>query len=277
LVYRVRANRGFALIVVLWALVLIGFIIAHLTANGRTEIMIARNLAANATAQAAADGAIYQAIFNLLNPDPATRWPIDGTPREIRVGDSRIVLRIEDEGGRINPSVASPELMAALLQVVGVDPDTARGLAEAIGVWVGNGSAIRRTPEQTAAEYRAAGLDYGPPGEPLQTLGELSRVLGMTPEILAAIRPHLTLYAVAEPDPAHAADPVIATALALLARRATGPPRIAETDQLQMATVRITATAYGPGNAELDRVVVARVGPTLAGGYTILARGGGID
>jgi general secretion pathway protein K len=276
LVYRVRGSRGFALIVVLWALVLIGFIIAHLTANGRTEIVIARNLAANATAQAAAEGAIYQAIFNLLNPDPATRWPIDGTPREIRVGDSRVVLLIEDESGRINPSVASPELMAALLQVVGVDPDTAPRLAEAIGVWVGNGSAIRRTPEQTAAEYRAAGLDYGPPGEPLQTLGELSRVLGMTPEILAAIRPHLTPYALAEPDLAHA-DPVVAAALTLLARRTTGPPRIAETDQLQMATVRITATAYGPGNAELDRVVVARVGPTLAGGYTILARGSGID
>jgi Tfp pilus assembly protein PilX len=60
-----RRNGGFALIIVLWTLVLIGFIVAHLTASGRTEIRIAGNLVANSASQAAADGAIFEAIFNL--------------------------------------------------------------------------------------------------------------------------------------------------------------------------------------------------------------------
>jgi len=47
---------------------LIALIIVHLTAAGRTELGIAGNLAANAVAQAGADGAIYQAIFNVLDP-----------------------------------------------------------------------------------------------------------------------------------------------------------------------------------------------------------------
>src|ERR1700746_2771584 len=71
---------GFALIIVLWTLVLIGFIIAHVTASGRTEIRIASNLVANSASQAAADGAIFETIFNLLDPQPERRWRVDGTP-----------------------------------------------------------------------------------------------------------------------------------------------------------------------------------------------------
>jgi general secretion pathway protein K len=59
------------------------------------------------------------------------------------------------------------------------------------------------------AEYQAAGLDYRPPGAPLETLDELGRVLGMTPAILATIRPYLTLYGPPQPNPA-TADPIVA-------------------------------------------------------------------
>src|SRR6266700_789969 len=77
-------QRGFALLIVLWVLVLIAFLTAHVTATGRTEIRIAGNLAANAAAQAAADGAIYQSIFNLLDPRQDERWPLDGRRHEVQ-------------------------------------------------------------------------------------------------------------------------------------------------------------------------------------------------
>src|SRR5579863_87167 len=75
---RTGRNRGFALLIVLWTLVLIAFIVGNLTARGRTEIRIASNLASNAAAQAAADGGVYQAIYNLSDPQPDRRWPLDG-------------------------------------------------------------------------------------------------------------------------------------------------------------------------------------------------------
>ena|SRR5262249_24006792 len=71
-------NRGFALLIVLWTLVLIAFVIAHVTATARSELRIAGNLKANAVAQAAADGAIYEAIFNLADPRQDQRWLADG-------------------------------------------------------------------------------------------------------------------------------------------------------------------------------------------------------
>src|SRR5262245_28502086 len=174
-----RRNDGFALIIVLWTLVLIAFIVGHVTANGRTEVRIAGNMVAEATAEAADDGAIVAAIFNLLDPNPDQRWPLDGSPHELTIGTSRVMIRLQDESGRINPNSASPELLEALLRVTGSDQETAHQLTTAIGEWVGLAGAGAQLPGQPAA-YRAAGLDYGPPGAPLESLDELGRVLGMT-------------------------------------------------------------------------------------------------
>src|SRR6516162_2103706 len=114
-------SGGFALLIVLWTLVLIAFIVAHITASGRTEIRIADNLVDNAVARAAADGAISTAIFNLTNPRPEQRWPLDGAPRGLAVGDSRVALQLEDEASYINPNLASPQLLQALLQTLGTN------------------------------------------------------------------------------------------------------------------------------------------------------------
>ena len=269
-----RRNGGFALIIVLWTLVLIGFIVAHLTASGRTEIRIAGNLVANSAAQAAADGAIFEAIFNLSDPQPEQRWPVDGAPRQVVVGSSRVILRLEDEASWINPSTASPVLLEALLRVIGSDPGTARRIATAISEWVGSATAAR-PQEALVADYRAAGLDYGPPSAPFETLGELGRVLGMTPAVLMAIRPHLTLFGPPEPNPA-TLDPVVAAALALTS---TGGQPVVQPNQppLDALTVRITALASGPGNARVTRTAVVRTGATLLQGYTVLAWGSGLN
>src|SRR5579863_10280285 len=129
-------SRGFALIIVLWACVLIAMIVIHLTATGRTELRIAGNLAANAVAQAAADGAIYQAIFNLLDPQPDERWTLDGSTHELQVGNNQVTVRLEDEAARINPNLASRALLEALLGIVAGDREQAAALASAIAEWI---------------------------------------------------------------------------------------------------------------------------------------------
>src|ERR1700686_2057582 len=99
-----RRDGGFALIIVLWTLVLIGFIVVHLTASGRTEIRIASNLVANSVAEATADGPIFETIFTLSDPRPNHRWPVDGIARKIPAGTRRVMVRVEDEASWINPS-----------------------------------------------------------------------------------------------------------------------------------------------------------------------------
>ncbi len=269
----VRGHQGgFALLIVLWTLVLIAFIVVHLTATGRTEIRIAGNLAANAAAQAAANGAIYQAIFNLTDPQPKRRWPIDGKPRELDIGQSRVTLRLADEAGRVNPNLASAALLEALIRAAAGQQQSAGEISTAITEWVGTAK-VQRTPAVLQAEYRMAGLDYGPPGAPLESIDELTRVRGMTPELLAALRPHLTLFGPAEPNPA-SADPVVSAALALVG--AAAPSTItaipaASNSPLGIITLRIHATAPGPGNAQVTETAVVRFTPFATQGYTLLA------
>src|SRR5712671_1098147 len=191
-----RRNSGFALIIVLWTLVLIAFVVAHLT---------------NAVTQAAADGAIFEAIFNLSDPQPQHRWSVDGNPRELLIGNSRVVVWLEDEAWWINPNSASPALLEALLRATGSDPESARRLANSIGEWAGS-APVARPQSGVLADYRAAGLDYGPPGAPFETPDEHGRVIGMTPATLAAIRPHLTLFGPPQPNAA-STDPFVAAAL----------------------------------------------------------------
>ena len=266
-----RRSGGFALLVVLWTLVLIAFIVAHLTASGRTEIRIAGNLVADAVAEAADDGAIFAAIFNQLEPNPDQRWPLNGQAHEIIIGNSRVKVQLEDEAGRVNPSTASPALLEALLRTTGSDPESARRLAAAIGEWVGSAPAPRPQNAQLA-DYRAAGLDYGPPGEPFETLDELGRVLGMTPAVLAAIRPHLTLFGPPQPNLA-GADPIVAAALAAIPQAPQAPLSGSQPPQDQLM-VRITATAFGPNNARVTKSAIVRVGAMLPGGYAVLAWSG---
>jgi general secretion pathway protein K len=263
-------SGGFALLIVLWTLVLIAFVVLHLTASGRTEIRIADNLVDNAVTGAAADGAIAEAIFNLSNPQPDQRWPIDGAAHPLTIGTTRILVRLEDEAARINPSLASPGLLEALLRAVGSDPEAAHRLAAAIADWVGS-TETPRPQDVLLADYRAAGLDYGPPGSPLESLSELGRVLGMTPALLAKLRPHLTLFGPAEPDPS-GADPVVAAAVAQISQTTQGAVPIAPTPA-DVLTVRIIAQALGPGNARITRTAIVRLGSTLPEGYVVLAWG----
>jgi general secretion pathway protein K len=98
----------------------------------------------------------------------------------------------------------------------------------------------------------------------------------MTPAVLAAIRPHLSLFGPPQPDAAHA-DPVVA---AILAAGAPGNPIAASPRNPQapdVVTARITADADGPGNARVRHVAVVRVGQMLPGGYAILAWDSGLD
>jgi len=264
------------LLIVLWMLVLIAFIVGHVTSTGRSEMQISNNIALNAEAAAAADGAVYRAIFNLMAPQPDRRPATDGSVQEMRIGRSAVALRIFNENDWINPNLASAKLLEGLLQALNMPAETAASLADEITQWVGTARTLR-SPDELAAEYRAAGLDYTPPETPLQSLGELTRVRGITAQELALIRPHLTLFGGRDPDRA-TSDPVVAAAIRLAdqsnGQASAGTPIFTGVGQ-DARVVRIFASAQGPGNAEAHTTAIVRISSASAHGYTVLSWRGG--
>ncbi len=245
-------DRGFALLIVLWAVVLLTLLATQLTAAGRTELQLAANLRAGVAAEAAADGAIHAAVFHLLDtPDP---WLADGVERALRVPGGQAMVRIDDEAGKVNPNTASPELLRALLRRLDADSRTADRLAAAIVDWRFPSS--QGQPDGAKEpQYRAAGLDYGPAGAPFRSVADLGAVLGMTPGLLSRLEPNLSVLTDSDPDPA-AAPPAVRQAMrdlravAVASRRQ--PPR----------TVSVTARVTGDAGGRFVRRAAIRLGST---------------
>ena len=96
-----RRERGYALLIVLWVLVLLAAIGTHIAATGRTETNIALNVVRNARAQALADAGVMRAVFSSLDPHAAKSWPADGTTHELTLADGTVTVWIEDENGKM--------------------------------------------------------------------------------------------------------------------------------------------------------------------------------
>lgn len=184
-------SRGFALLIVLWALALAALIAAQVTALGRRETLIAANLRDAGTAEAAADGAVEETIFRLMRNEAG--WDADGTPRTILVGQIPVTVVIADDRGKVNINNAAPDQLMNLLLSLGEQKDRAQELTTAIVAWRG-GDASPGAADAWRERYRGAGLDYAPPFQPFETMDELSLVLGMTSDLYELLAPRITIY-----------------------------------------------------------------------------------
>ncbi|MBY0431765.1 MAG: general secretion pathway protein GspK, partial [Rhodospirillales bacterium] len=186
-------QQGFALIVVLWAIILLGTIAAAVTQTARTETRVARNVLDQAKAEALADGAVHRAILALRNPDAAERWPTDGSVRHFTLGEGESFITIEDEGGKVDLNGADEQLMAMLLRGLGLDAAGANALVDAI-VDYRDEDDLRRLNGAEAGDYAGAGLAWRPRNGPFEDVGELKRVLGMEKSLFERLAPLVTVY-----------------------------------------------------------------------------------
>jgi len=247
-------QRGFALLLVLWTMVLLSLIGTRIAASGRAEAQLAGNVRDAAMTEAAADGAVQEAAFHLLDAPPR-RWAADGGKRLLAMpGGVAVEVRVESEEGKVNPNLASAALLSALLREVGADTRTAGLVADGIlqwrFPWARQGG---NDPALTA--YKAAGLAYGPAGAPFRSLDEVGAVLGMTPELLARLRPNLSLFATNDPDPASASPTVLAAIRAVVG----GADLASAAQQEAPSVVGITAVAAGPNGTRFTRHAVLRL------------------
>jgi general secretion pathway protein K len=254
------AQQGFALLVVLWSVVFLAFLMTQILAGSRTAISLASNLRAAAQARAADDGAIDEAIFHALATG-RDNWPPDGAPHLLTIGGLGVSLRIETLAGRVNPNIASGALLAGLLHAAGEPGNTAAQLAQNILDWRSPAASLQAAAA-LADTYRAAGLPYGPPATQFADLDQLSDVLGFTPALLAALKPHLSLYQPGDPDP-KVADPIVRQAIAFA--DATNP---IGTGSEGAPAIRITACAVGPART-CRNAAVSLDGPNALPPYQI--------
>ena len=206
-----RGKRGFALLLVLWGLILLGLIAASFLRETRVGTTLARNVVENAKAEALAEAGVRRAILGLLDTDPATAWRADGRPYRFELGDGTIQIQIQDERGKIDLNHAPPAMLATLFQETGSDPEVARRLADAILDYADRDN-DRRPAGAEDDDYASAGLKGGAKDAPFDSKEELLNVLGMNRAIYEAIAPGVTVHSgQSEVNPSTAPELVLRT------------------------------------------------------------------
>jgi len=191
---RARPQRGVALVLVMWASILLAVVAGSFIFDRRTEAMIVANSVSIARAREAADAGIERAIFEAYRGDNAPDvWKRDGTMHDWSFDGVPVRIGMRDESAKIDINVAPDALLRGLFVSAGLNDDQASSLLDAVLDWRDPDS-LKRLHGAEEADYRAAGLDYGPANAPFQAIEELQLVLGMRPEIFHCIAPSITVY-----------------------------------------------------------------------------------
>jgi general secretion pathway protein K len=191
-------ESGFALITVLWIAGLLAVMTAALSVSVRTHVRVVANVTESAKAEALADAGAALAIIDLVaarsNGEHKRRFPADGQAVACSIpGEGFLSITVTDEAAKIDVNSAGVPLLRALLAGLGVPVEKSARLAEAIFDFR-DADDVRMPNGAESAEYRAAGLGWLPKNGPLQSLDELSQVYGVTPELLARLRPFLSVH-----------------------------------------------------------------------------------
>jgi general secretion pathway protein K len=245
-------QRGFALLIVLWTMALLALLVGQFTAAGRTEARVAGNIRLNAVVEAAADGAMHEAILRMIQGS----WAPDGRRHIVRVGDTAVELQARDQAWKVNPNLASQPILQALMTNLGIEPGRATSLAEAIVAW----RAGAANPPQGAPQGLPRSASRRPASRLFETLDELRLVPGITPALMARLEPALSVYT--EADLMESGDS-IPPGLGDPSRAPADGWRLGSSGRVMLAMIEATAVGAHGGRFTRRAVVRLRAEPSL--------------
>lgn len=194
LMMRRSKERGVALVIVLWAVMLLTVIAGNFVFAMRTETSVARNAVSAAQAEAIANGAVHRALYETFKPAmEADTWKADGRERQWEKNGAKIRVVVMDESGKIDINTSSDELFRGLLLSAGMDTEKSAQFLDAVLDWRDVDSLPRPNGAESDA-YRTAGLKHEPANAPFDAVEQLQQVLGMTTDIYLRLAPLITVH-----------------------------------------------------------------------------------
>lgn len=192
---RPSRQRGVALVLVMWAAVILGVIAGSFILERRTETLIVMNSISLARAQAAADAGVSRAIAEAYRNDPNAidAWKRDGVAHDWSFDGVAVRVEMRDESAKIDVNTGSEALLRGLLLSVGLPDEEANRLLDALIDWR-DPDTLKRPNGAEEPDYRAAGLTYRPANASFQAIEEIQLVLGMRPELFRRLAPLITVH-----------------------------------------------------------------------------------
>lgn len=229
-----RHERGTALLLVLWATILLAALLAGVAAASRSHSQAALYGAEHARAELAAEAGLAQAVAGLRGPDQQHQWVPDGRPYTFAFDGAKVTVKVVDVSGMADLNAAPAGLLRGIFQAAGMDAMRAGQLANAVVSSRGGGS--------------------GRAGQPFRAIDQLARLPGMDLALFGKIENAVTVYSGRNfPDASYSG------ALVLASLRGIG---VAQAETLVDAR-RKRVARRGAGNGQAFGAVAN--GPLVAG------------
>jgi hypothetical protein len=177
-----KSEGGSVLILVLWVLVLLGFLTGELIDHNREKAFLAANAWESFKQE--------QAVESVLHLFASAGWPIPGAEEKmgkwvlLPIDDLEVRVKTGGEEGKMDLNQATDaQIGDKVAQWLGEERlDEAERLADAILDWRDSDD-LTRTDGAEADEYESSGVDYRPSNGPFKLLTELLLVRGVTREL----------------------------------------------------------------------------------------------
>ena len=187
-----KRERGTALLLVLWATVLLAALLAGVAAASRSHGQAALYGAEHARAELAAEAGLAQAVAGLRAPDQQHQWVPDGRPYTFTFDGAKVTVRVVDVSGMADLNAAPATLLRGIFQAAGADALRAGQLADAVVATRGGVS--------------------GKPGQPFRAIDQLARLQGMDLALFGKVENTVTVYSGRNfPDASYAGALVLAS------------------------------------------------------------------
>ena len=182
-------TRGAALMLVLWAIAVVGFAVVWLASIVGTELETGAVDSTGLRARLIAVSGVALGLHPQVKPDDTELLNRD------LGGGEEMHVRIRGEGGRLNINKLLEQRDRNTLQNLfvlwGMNSDEADRLIDKLIDWVDD-DAGRGLNGAEQAEYEAAGIPDAPTNRPFRSVSEMQRVLDM--DKLAALKPDWADY-----------------------------------------------------------------------------------
>jgi len=205
-------QRGMALIMVLWLVVLLGIIASGHARNVHTETRLAARHIKVATARALTEAGIQHAILALLVADQVNQTSVDGTVGQIDFNGSKIRIAIRDATGLVDLNTAGPALLTSLVATLNIDHETQQKIVAAILDWRDDDDLLHLDGAEDS-DYRSAGHAWSARDGAFSGVEELRYVIGMTQLRFNELAPFVTIYSQQSGINLEFASPYLITAL----------------------------------------------------------------
>ena len=260
-------QRGIALVMVLWLLVLLTVIAASHARIIRTETRLASNQVEAGKARSLAEAGAHHAILELLVRDEEQRWPVNGSVDRIHFEDGSVAIAIRDVRGLVDINSAPAMLLDTVLAGTGMEESQRQALVDATLDWRDKDN-VKHIYGAEDDDYRHAGLKWAARDGAFSSVEEFRYVLGMTNPLFERLAPYLTVHSGQANIKLDYAPPWLISVLAQTQDTSTSG-NITGRGRGTTFQITVWATSNGGSTASLDAVV--RIAATSDPAYTILS------